>query len=67
MTETTNFEFLLSLLNDRKFAELKENLVEMNEVDIAAFICETEDEENRLIIFRMLPKDISADVFSNLP
>ncbi|MCD8216361.1 MAG: magnesium transporter [Clostridiales bacterium] len=66
MTENTGFEYLISLLEGRKFAKLKESLVKLNEVDIASFICEI-DEENRLIVYRMLPKDISADVFSNLP
>ncbi|MCD8158407.1 MAG: magnesium transporter [Clostridiales bacterium] len=66
MKEDRNFEELFSLFKERKFAEFKENLIKLNEVDAASFICET-DEENRLLIFRMLPKDISADVFSNLP
>ncbi|MCD7778544.1 MAG: magnesium transporter, partial [Clostridiales bacterium] len=66
MKEDRNFEELFSLFKERKFAEFKENLIKLNEVDAASFICET-DEENRLLIYRMLPKDMSADVFANLP
>ncbi len=63
---TTDFAYLLSLAQEKRFVTLKEHLIKMNEVDIAEFICEADD-ENSVIIFRMLPKDISADVFANLP
>ncbi len=66
MTGENRFEELLELVKEKKFVQLKKILVEMNEVDVAEFICEAE-EEKMVIIFRMLPKDISADVFANLP
>lgn len=66
MSDNIEFEQLLELAKEKQFVLLKKILAEMNEVDVAAFICEA-DEENRVIIFRMLPKDISADVFANLP
>lgn len=66
MPENLDFEYLLSLAAEKKFVALKERLLEMNEVDIASFICEA-DMEVGVIIFRMLPKDISSDVFANLP
>ncbi|MCC8015235.1 MAG: magnesium transporter [Eubacterium sp.] len=66
MTDENRFEELLELVKEKKFVQLKKILVEMNEVDVAEFICEAE-EEKMVIIFRMLPKDISADVFANLP
>ncbi|MCD8239613.1 MAG: magnesium transporter [Clostridiales bacterium] len=66
MTDENRFEELLELVKEKKFVQLKKILIEMNEVDVAEFICEAE-EEKMVIIFRMLPKDISADVFANLP
>lgn len=67
MPENIDKDFLLSLAENKKFGALKEQLVKMNEVDIAAFISEAEMEtETLVIVFRMLPKDISADVFANL-
>ncbi len=66
MQENNNFNELLSMLKSRRFLDLRHALKKMNEVDIALFICET-DPESMVIVFRMLPKDMSADVFANLP
>ncbi len=44
---------------------LRENLTEFNVVDIA-LITEELKSKNRLAVFRILPKDISAEVFSYL-
>lgn len=56
---------LLELLNKCNFPELRERLEKMNEVDIAEFM-EGLNQEQTLLVFRILPKDISADVFSYL-
>ncbi len=57
---------LLDLAFGRRYRELKERLVEMNEVDIASFIEEL-DPEKTLVVFRMLPKELSSEVFACLP
>ena len=54
-----------NLLEEKKFASLKDILKEMNTVDIASLISDSEP-ENQVKIFRILPKDSSADVFSYL-
>ena len=46
-----------------KKAELRGALGMLNEVDIAEYL-ETLDNERVLMVFRLLPKDISAEVFS---
>ena len=54
---------LLNLLSSGKHSELRGALMMLNEVDIARFM-ETLDKEKLLLTFRILPKDISADVFA---
>ena len=54
---------LMNLLNSGKHSELRGALMMLNEVDIARFM-ETLDKEKLLLTFRILPKDISADVFA---
>ena len=53
------------LLENKKRSEIKKALAEMNEYDIAVLI---EDLPEDLLIqaFRLLPKDIAADVFVNM-
>ena len=53
------------LLENKKRSEIKKALAEMNEYDIAVLI---EDLPENLLIqaFRLLPKDIAADVFVNM-
>ena len=52
-----------ALLAAGKKAELRGALNMLNEVDIAEYL-ETLDNEKMLVVFRLLPKDISAEVFS---
>ena len=58
-------ELLEELLNSRQFRKLRETMAEMNEVDIAEFI-EDLDMEKKVLVYRMLPKELAADVFSFL-
>lgn len=58
-----NFTELYQLLNQGNFSALRRELAERNEVDIADFLEELEPEQ-MVKVFRVLPKDISADVFS---
>lgn len=57
------FAILLNLLAKGDFSALKADLTEMNVVDIAEFLEEL-DKDAMIKVFRILPKDISADVFS---
>ena len=64
--ETFDMEHLLELAKDKNYGLLKEELVELNEVDIASFIEEL-DSERTVIVFRMLPKALATEVFAELP
>ena len=63
--EERNYEGLLLLIKAGNFIGLRTELAEMNEVDIAEFLEELEPDV-LVRVFRVLPKDISADVFSYL-
>ena len=65
MHENYDLELLLDLAANRQFRQLKELLAEMNEVDIADFMDEVEP-DMLVVIFRLLPKDMAADVFTYL-
>ena len=54
---------ILELIEQRKYVQFKKELSEMNEVDISE-ILEPLDLATTLLVFRMLPKDIAAEVFS---
>ena len=54
---------LNSLLEAGRHGELRGAMMMLNEVDIAQYM-ETLNKEQLLLVFRILPKDISADVFS---
>ncbi|WIV13353.1 magnesium transporter [Proteiniborus sp. MB09-C3] len=58
-------EKVLELIRENKLMQARNELIDMNAVDIAQLLDET-NQEKMLIIFRILPKDISADVFSYL-
>ena len=66
MEEEIRKEFmeLLRLLDEGKLQEFKDKATECPPVDIAEGLEEIEDEGRVLRVFRMLPKDISSDVFS---
>ena len=55
-------EELLSLLNQKKYQELRDYMSEMQEADIA-YAMDDMAEEERLRLFRILPKTMAADVF----
>ncbi len=56
---------ILELIENKDWHNLKEALIEWPSPDIAELIEEI-DEENRIIVFRLLPKKLSADVFDEL-
>ena len=59
------FELLTELLRGKKWQELKDILTEMNEQDIAELFMELE-ERDLTLIYRLLPKELAAEVFVNM-
>ncbi len=59
-----DFEELLKLMDAGKLQDFKKKAYECLPVDIAEGLEEIEDNARVLRLFRMLPKDISSDVFS---
>lgn len=59
------FEILTELLHNKKWKELKEILDEMNEQDIAELFMELE-ERDLTLIYRLLNKELAAEVFVNM-
>lgn len=53
------------LLTTRQYTSLRQKMAEMNEADVAVLLDGLE-EEDMLKVFRILPKDLAADVFSYL-
>ncbi len=53
---------ILALLKERKFSVLKPLLASMNEIDLAD-VFENAEEEDLPVLFRILPKDLAADMF----
>lgn len=55
---------LMQLLDERRMKELQLRLEDMNEFDVAEFLSEIDD--NRMpMVFRLLSKQMAADVFAN--
>ena len=65
MHENYDIDQLLELVENKQFRRLKELLSEMNEVDIAEFMDEVPPEK-LIVVFRLLPKELAADVFTYL-
>lgn len=58
-------EEVKELLETKQYTSLRQKLAEVNEADIAGLMEELE-QEDMLKVFRILPKDLAADVFSYL-
>lgn len=67
MEDDRNIEekLLLRLLTEKKYVLLRELLAEMNEADIAGIMDSMENEDS-LRLFRILPKNMAAEVFADL-
>lgn len=65
MERRNDLEELLELLENRQYTGLRQFLSELNDADIAVLMEELE-EESLLKVYRILPKDLAADVFSYL-
>lgn len=59
------YELLTELLHNKKWQEVKSILNEMNEQDIAELFMELE-ERDLTLIYRLLPKELAAEVFVNM-
>ena len=59
---------ILELLDDKKYFKARDEILKLNAPDIADILDEIEEEEGEqaVILFRLLPKDISVDVFAEL-
>jgi magnesium transporter len=60
-----NPTLIKELLESKQYADLKEELLKGHTADIAELLDEL-DEKNTLLLFRLLPKGIAADVFAYL-
>lgn len=65
MEQIKELEELLELLSTKQYTKLRQYLAELNDADIATLMEELE-EGDMLKVFRILPKDLAADVFSYL-
>jgi magnesium transporter len=63
MEEKLELESIEQLLETKQYTRLRQTLSEMNEADVAAALEELEETE-QLKVFRILPKDVAANVFS---
>ena len=57
------YESLAYFFENRKFADLRITLLDTEPADIAIFMEENLDEKERLVFFRLLPKELASDVF----
>lgn len=65
MEERNYQEIVRDLLETRQYTKLRELIADMQEVDVALVMGEMKDEDS-LKLFRLLPKDMAAEVFANL-
>jgi len=60
-----DFEALKKMLEEKQLLNLKKEISDMNEVDIAVFMEEL-DSDKALLVFRLLNKDLASEVFACL-
>lgn len=65
MEDLKELDELMDLLKTKQYTKLRQYLAELNDADIADLMNDLE-EEDLLKVFRILPKDLAADVFSYL-
>lgn len=65
MEEVKDFEVVKELLDTKQYTKLRQKMAEMNTADLAVIMEELEAED-LLKVFRILPKNMAADVFSYL-
>jgi magnesium transporter len=57
---------VLTLLEEKKYPEVKQTVQSMHEADVAEIFNEIDDSETTLRLFRLLPKEQAAEVFAYL-
>ena len=66
-----SMEKIFELLEEKKYFLIRDEMLKYNEADIAEMFEELLDDgdwlESTIVCFRLLPKNVSADVFSFLP
>ncbi|MEL7654834.1 MAG: magnesium transporter [Bacillota bacterium] len=70
MTLDVMIQTILKLLEAKKYSRARDEIIKNNTVDIAEILEEIIEEmgiQKAIILFRTLPKDISAEVFAYLP
>ncbi len=65
MEEIKDLDIIKELLETKQYTRLRQRMTDINIADIA-LILEELDEEDELKVFRILPKEMAADVFSYL-
>ncbi|HCC07418.1 MAG TPA: magnesium transporter [Clostridiales bacterium] len=60
------YKKLLDLIEEKKYYQVKKELMEMNEADVAEVLENIDDGATVIKIIRLLPKDLAAEVFSYL-
>ena len=63
--EKNDLEIAMELLETKQYTSLRQKMADMNDADIAAWLEEL-DEADMMKVFRIMPKDMAADVFSYL-
>ena len=69
-TMDLTIQTILELLEAKKYSKTRDEILKHNNVDIAEILEEVIEElgmEKAIILFRTLPKDVSAEVFAYLP
>ena len=56
---------ITELLNEKKYAQIKKELNEMNSVDLAELL-EQFPQESMVVLFRLIAKETAAEVFTNM-
>jgi len=67
---TEGLQKILELVEQKKYFRARDELLHFNAVDTAELLEEVTEQagiDNTVILFRLLPKDISASVFAELP
>ena len=56
-------QLIMNLIEQGNYSQVRDEIIKINVVDIAQILEEVKSEQ-MLIVFRLLPKEIAADVFS---
>ena len=60
------YEDLSHFFSERKFADLRNTLLDTEPADIASFMENNLEDKEQIFFFRLLPKELASDVFIEL-